>query len=116
MRGHVLRNAMLPIVAMLGMDMGIAFAGSLFIETAFGLPGIGQLLYRSTTSTDLPVTMGVMLVVSLAVAFFNLLADIAYCLLDPRVLPDTARPRRRRAFEDAWDREPASAEFRESVT
>jgi peptide/nickel transport system permease protein len=116
MRSHVFRNAMLPIVAMLGMDMGIAFGGALFIETAFGLPGIGQLLYRSTTSTDLPVTMGVMLVVSLAVAFFNLLADVAYCLLDPRVLPDTARPRRRRAFEGAQRQEPAHAGVTESVT
>lgn len=94
LRKHVLRNAMLPIVAMVGMDVGIAFAGSLFIETAFGLPGIGQLLYRSTTSTDLPVTMGVMLVVSLAVATANLLADVVSCVLDPRVLSRTTQARR----------------------
>ena len=116
MRHHVLRNAMLPIVAMLGMDVGIAFGGALFIETAFGLPGIGQLLYRSATSTDLPVTMGVMLVVSLAVAFFNLLADVAYCMLDPRVLPDTARPRRRRAAEARLRHEPGRAGVTESMT
>jgi peptide/nickel transport system permease protein len=116
MRSHILRNAMLPIVAMLGMDVGIAFAGSLFIETAYGLPGVGQLLYRSATSTDLPVTMGVMLVVGLAVAVFNLVADVAYCLLDPRVLPDTARPRRRRAFAVERQREPGAAGVRESVT
>ena len=91
LRKHVLRNALLPIVSMAGMDVGIAFAGSLFIETAFGLPGIGQLLYRAATSTDLPVTMGVMLVVSVAVALANLLADIIYCLLDPRVLSRTTQ-------------------------
>jgi peptide/nickel transport system permease protein len=91
LRKHVLRNALLPVVSMLGMDVGVAFAGSLFIETAFGLPGIGQLLYRSATSSDLPVTMGVMLVVSLAVAISNLLADIVYCVLDPRVLSRTTQ-------------------------
>jgi peptide/nickel transport system permease protein len=83
-RKHVLPNALLPVVAMLGMDVGIAFAGSLFIESAYGLPGIGQLLYSSATSTDLPVVMGVMIVVSLAVAFCTVLADIACALLDPR--------------------------------
>jgi peptide/nickel transport system permease protein len=96
LKRHVLPNALLPVVAMLGMDIGIAFGGALFIETAFGLPGIGQLMYRSVTSVDLPVTMGVMLVVSLAVAVCNLLADIAYCLLDPRVLSRTAQAPRPR--------------------
>jgi peptide/nickel transport system permease protein len=85
MRGHVLQNAMLPIVSMLGMDLGIAFAGALFIESAFGLPGIGQLLYQSTLSRDLPVIMGIMLVVSIAIALSTVLADIAVSLLDPRV-------------------------------
>ena len=87
---------MLPIVSMLGMDLGIAFAGALFIESAFGLPGIGQLLYQSTLSRDLPVIMGVMLVVSLAIALSTMLADIAVSLLDPRVGLRAARPSRRR--------------------
>jgi len=91
LRKHVLRNAVLPVVSMLGMDVGIAFAGALFIESSFGLPGIGQLLYRSVTSTDLPVTMGVMLVVGVAVVLSNLLADVVYCLLDPRVLSRTTQ-------------------------
>jgi peptide/nickel transport system permease protein len=85
LRGHVLQNAMLPIVSMLGMDLGIAFAGALFIESAFGLPGIGQLLYQSTLSRDLPVIMGIMLVVSVAIALATVLADIAVSLLDPRI-------------------------------
>jgi peptide/nickel transport system permease protein len=85
LRGHVLRNAMLPIVSMLGMDVGIAFGGALFIESAFGLPGIGQLLYQSTLSRDLPVLMGIMLVVSVAIAFATVIADVAVSLLDPRV-------------------------------
>lgn len=82
---HVLRNALLPVVAMLGMDIGLAFGGALFIETVYGLPGVGRELYRALTTSDEPVILGVVLVVSLTVVIMNLLADIAYCLLDPRV-------------------------------
>jgi peptide/nickel transport system permease protein len=84
-RTHVLRNVLLPVVSMLGMDFGLAFGGALFIETAFGLPGIGQTLFRSVASSDLPVIMAAMLIVSLAVALSNLAADVLYCSLDPRV-------------------------------
>jgi peptide/nickel transport system permease protein len=82
---HVIRNAMLPIVTMLGMDIGLAFGGALFIETAFDLPGTGQLLYQSLPSTDLPVIMGIALVVATGVALCNLVADLLYCLIDPRI-------------------------------
>jgi peptide/nickel transport system permease protein len=85
MRRHVLRNAMLPVVSMLGMDIGVAFGGALFIETAFGLPGIGKVLVRGLAGGDLPVIMGVVLVVSFAVAIANLIVDILYCWIDPRV-------------------------------
>jgi peptide/nickel transport system permease protein len=85
MRKHVLRNAMLPVVSMLGMDIGIAFGGALFIETAFGLPGLGKVLIRGLAGGDLPVIMGVVLVVSFAVAIGNLIVDIVYCSIDPRV-------------------------------
>jgi peptide/nickel transport system permease protein len=85
MRRHVLRNAMLPVVSMLGMDIGVAFGGALFIETAFGLPGVGKVLVRGLAGGDLPVIMGVVLVVSFAVAIANLIVDILYCWIDPRV-------------------------------
>jgi len=84
-RSHVLRNAMLPIASMIGMDIGIAFGGSLFIEIVYGLPGIGKVLVRALAGGDLPVIMGVVLVVSFAVAVANLLVDIFYCAIDPRV-------------------------------
>jgi peptide/nickel transport system permease protein len=85
MRRHVLRNAMLPVVSMLGMDIGLAFGGALFIELAFGLPGLGKVLVRGLAGGDLPVIMGVVLVVSFAVAIGNLIVDIVYCSIDPRV-------------------------------
>jgi peptide/nickel transport system permease protein len=98
-RKHVLPNAVLPMVAMLGMDIGVAFAGSLFIESAYGLPGLGQLLYASATASDLPVVMGVMIVVSLAVAFCTVLADVIVCILDPRTnLRSSRDPNRQKLF------------------
>jgi peptide/nickel transport system permease protein len=92
-RKHVLPNALLPVVSMLGMDVGVAFAGSLFIESTFGLPGLGQLLYSSATASDLPVVMGVMIVVSVAVGVCNVLADVVASLLDPRAGLRSARDR-----------------------
>jgi peptide/nickel transport system permease protein len=85
LRAHVLRNAMLPIVTMLGMDIGVAFAGALFVEAVFDLPGVGFMLYNAATHLDLPVVMGVFMVVSLAVVFANLIADLVCMVLDPRM-------------------------------
>jgi len=85
LRGHVLRNSLLPVITMLGMDVGVAFGGALFIETVFELPGIGRLLVRSLTNGDLPMIMGVVIVVSFAVVIANLLVDILYSIVDPRI-------------------------------
>jgi len=85
MRRHVLRNSLLPVVTMLGMDIGIAFGGALFIESVFQLPGMGRLLVRSLATEDMPMVMGVVLVVSMAVVVANLFVDILYSVLDPRV-------------------------------
>ena len=84
-RVHVLRNAALPVITMIGMDVGIAFAGALFIETAFQLPGMGFLLVHGIANQDVPVLLGIVLTVSLAVVIANLVVDILYSLLDPRV-------------------------------
>jgi peptide/nickel transport system permease protein len=81
---HALRNALLPVISMLGMDVGLAFGGAVFIETAFQLPGLGQVLYLALSTNDLPVIMGVVLVVSLAVAIANMVADILCYVVDPR--------------------------------
>ena len=95
LRRHVLRNALLPIVTMLGMDIGLAFAGAIFVETVFGLPGVGQLLSLALQRRDLPVLMGIVLVVTLAVVIANTIIDVLYCYIDPRVLGASARPRPR---------------------
>jgi peptide/nickel transport system permease protein len=85
MRRHVLRNALLPVVTMIGMDIGVAFGGALFIETVFELPGMGRLLVRSLANGDLPMILGIVLTVSFAVVIANLIVDIVYSFVDPRI-------------------------------
>jgi peptide/nickel transport system permease protein len=85
LRAHVLRNALLPVVTMIGMDIGVAFGGAVFIEAIFQLPGMGQLRVLSLQSADLPTILGIVLVVTSAVVLANLIVDIAYPLVDPRV-------------------------------
>lgn len=84
-RRHALRNAMLPIITMLGMDVGVAFAGALFIEDIYQLPGMGRLFVASIGAGDVPVIMGIALVVSFAVVIANLVVDILYSIADPRI-------------------------------
>jgi peptide/nickel transport system permease protein len=84
-RGHALRNAMLPIVTMVGMDVGLAFAGAVFVERVYGLPGVGNLLYNALGRRDMPVILGVVLLVTTAILIFNLLVDLLVAWLDPRI-------------------------------
>ncbi len=85
MRHHSFRNAALPIIAMIGMDVGLAFAGSLFVERAFRIPGIGMLTITSLQGRDLPVVLGIVVVVSVVIVICNLIADLALGVLDPRI-------------------------------
>jgi peptide/nickel transport system permease protein len=85
MRKHVLRNALLPVVTMLGMDIGIALGGAIFTETIFGLPGLGRLAVQSVTGFDLPTVQGVVVFSTLAIILFNLVVDVLYAFIDPRI-------------------------------
>jgi peptide/nickel transport system permease protein len=96
------------------MDMGLAFGGSVFIETAFQLPGMGQVLYRALTTDDLPVIMGVVLIVAVAVTIANTIADILYWAIDPRL---GLRRRREKGLPTALPRRPwARQRIKESPT
>jgi peptide/nickel transport system permease protein len=85
LRSHVLRNAMLPIVTMLGMDVGIALGGAVFTEYVYGLPGLGRQLVQSINNFDLPVTMGLVVFTTTSIIFFTLLVDLLYAWIDPRI-------------------------------
>jgi peptide/nickel transport system permease protein len=82
---HVLRNSMLPVVTILGMDIGLALGGAIFTETIFNLHGLGQQVITSYNQLDLPVIMGIVVFSTIAVIVFNLIVDITYAFLDPRI-------------------------------
>jgi peptide/nickel transport system permease protein len=82
---HVLRNSLLPIVTILGMDIGLALGGAIFTETVFDLHGLGQQLLISYNTNDLPMIVGIVVFGTVAVIVFNLVVDVAYAFLDPRI-------------------------------
>jgi peptide/nickel transport system permease protein len=82
---HALRNAILPIVAMIGLDVGIFMSGVVVVENVFGWPGIGQLMWQAIQSLDIPVIMGVTTVAACFIVLGNLIADLLAPLIDPRI-------------------------------
>jgi peptide/nickel transport system permease protein len=82
---HIFRNALLPIITLLALDFGFILSGALFIEIVFSMNGMGNLIYDALISRDYPVLQGSFLVITLMVVFFNLLADLLYSHIDPRV-------------------------------
>jgi peptide/nickel transport system permease protein len=82
---HALRNALLPVVTNIGLEIPFLFTGAIVTETIFSWPGIGKLTIDATREFDYPTLMGVLLVTSVVVVFANLVADIAYAIVDPRI-------------------------------
>jgi peptide/nickel transport system permease protein len=82
---HVLRNALLSTVTIFGLQFGFLVGGALVIETVFAVPGMGQLLFTSITSRDYPVVQAIVVVSAVLVIIVNLVVDVSYSLLDPRV-------------------------------
>ncbi len=82
---HALPNAVLPIIAMIGIDIGIFMGGIVVVESVFGWPGIGQLAWQAIQRVDIPIIMGVTLVSALAIVVGNLLADLIAPVIDPRI-------------------------------
>jgi peptide/nickel transport system permease protein len=110
LRHHVLRNAMLPIITMMGMDIGTALGGVVFIEYVFGLPGLGGMLRGALPAHDLPVILGVVMFTTTGILILNLIVDLAYVFIDPRIrAAHTARGRASRGRAAAPAPEPATA-------
>ena len=82
---HGLRSALTPVVTQFGIDLGQLIGGVVVIETVFSLPGLGQTAVVAINQQDLPVIIGIVLFASAAVVVANILVDIAYAVLDPRV-------------------------------
>jgi peptide/nickel transport system permease protein len=85
MRSHILRNAMLPIITMLGLDIGVLLGGAIFTETVFGLPGLGKTALERLEGFDLPAVMGITVFATFAIIVINLIVDLLYAWIDPRI-------------------------------
>ncbi|MDB5585374.1 MAG: glutathione transporter permease GsiC [Devosia sp.] len=83
--GHAVPNAILPIIAMIGIDIGMFMSGIVVVEAVFGWPGIGQLAWQAIQRIDIPIIMGVTLVSACAIVIGNLVADLVAPLIDPRI-------------------------------
>lgn len=85
---HVLRNGMLPVVTQVGISFASCMGGSIITEAVFSIPGIGSLLINAVKGRDIPVVMGTLIFVAVFVGIINLIVDIIYALIDPRVKLD----------------------------
>jgi len=88
--GHALRNALIPVVSVMALNLAGLFSGAVITETIFAWPGIGRMFVQAMFSRDYPLLMGILMLGSTMVVIFNLLADVVYGLLDPRVRLDEA--------------------------
>jgi len=84
-RRYAFRNAMLPIVSVIALSLGFIVGGAILVETVFNWPGIGLAVYQALLERDYPMLQGAFLLLSVSVIFFNLLADLVYFKLDPRI-------------------------------
>jgi len=85
MRRHAFRNAMVPVVTVTGLQMGYLLGGAVIVETVFAWPGLGQLVVQAISARDFPVVQAAVLILAVTFVFVNLLTDLAYGLLDPRI-------------------------------
>jgi peptide/nickel transport system permease protein len=82
---HAMRSTMTPLLTMLGMDLGALIGGAILTESTFNLPGLGRAVLDAIKNQDLPIILGVTLITSLAVLLANLVVDVLYAVIDPRV-------------------------------
>jgi len=87
---HALKNALIPVVTYIGVDFGAMLSGAILTETVFNWPGIGYEMFRAISSRDWPIVMGGVTLVVLVVMVINLLVDVSYAFLDPRIRFDSS--------------------------
>lgn len=85
---HAFRNALLPIVTIIGLQFGLVLSGAILTETTFGLAGVGRSLYEAITARDYPIIQGFVVVIAVGYVMVNLIVDLSYAILDPRIQLD----------------------------
>jgi peptide/nickel transport system permease protein len=83
--GHALRNALLPVITIVGTDFGMLLSGAVLVETVFAYPGLGRLMLEAINARDYPILLGLFLMISISVAVVNFMTDMIYPLIDPRI-------------------------------
>ena len=84
-RGHALKNALLPVVTVLGLQLGTLIGGAVITEYVFALPGVGRLVVDAVFARDYPLVQGVVLLIAVGFIVSNLMVDLLYCWIDPRI-------------------------------
>lgn len=82
---HILRNAMVPVITIIGLQLGGRFAGTVLVETIFSWPGVSSYLITAVTNRDYPVIQGTMIVIATIFVLINLITDLLYAVADPRI-------------------------------
>ncbi len=82
---HALRNALLPVVTLIGLQLGLLLSGAVLTETIFALPGLGRLAITSVLARDYPLVQGVVIIAAVVFVLANLFVDVLYAYLDPRI-------------------------------
>ena len=83
--GHALRNALVPVLTIMGLQLGQLLAGAIIIENVYFLPGLGRLVFNAIGQRDLPVVRDIVLFMAAAVVIINFIVDMAYAVVDPRI-------------------------------
>jgi ABC-type dipeptide/oligopeptide/nickel transport system permease component len=85
---HALRNAMIPIVTLVSLDIAFMIGGAIITESIFGWPGVGRLYISAIATIDYPVVMAIVMIIGVGIVIMNIVADVMYGVLDPRVRYD----------------------------
>ncbi len=96
---HALRNSLLPVVTIIGVNFGVALGGSIVIEQVFSIPGLGQLMINSIRTKDTPMVMAAVIFAAIIASIVNLLVDIVYCYIDPRLTAQLTGGRKRKKVQ-----------------
>jgi peptide/nickel transport system permease protein len=82
---HALKNALIPVITLVGLQVGLVVSGTVIIETIFNMPGVGRYFFESIYNRDYPAIQGVVLVLAVVIVFTNIFVDMTYAFLDPRI-------------------------------
>lgn len=88
MKNHCLKNALIPVVTLMGLNFGYLLGGAVVIETVFSWPGIGRLALSAVLTNDFPLLQGIVIFLGISIVVVNLLVDLCYCYLNPKVRYD----------------------------